>query len=163
MLILNPMIVPSLSLAALVVAAALPAVAQGRPLGVSGQRPLTFGTVLPGVPRVILRTDPAQSGEFQLTGTKFSQVQLTFALPMVMLGPVGATMPVLFGGSDGGFSAAESIGSQVGFDPKQPFLAVLSKNGRGSVFLGATANPGVGQRAGPYAATVTLSVAYTGL
>jgi len=154
---------PTLSLAALLFAAVLPAAAQGRPLGVSGQRPLRFGTVLPGIPRVILRTDAAQSGEFQVTGTKFSQVQLTFALPMVMLGPAGATMPVSFGGSDGGFSELVSVGSQVGFDPTQLFLAVLSKNGRGSVFLGATANPGVGQRAGSYAATVTLSVAYTGL
>jgi hypothetical protein len=150
-------------LSAAVLAAPIGVGAQGRPLTVSGTRPLTFGTVLPGVPRTVLRTDPANSGEFELRGEKLSQVQLTFVLPGVMVGPAGATMPVSFGGGDGGYSLSQAIGSQVGFDPTQPFLAVLSNTGKGSVFLGATANPGVGQRAGPYAATVTLSVAYTGL
>jgi len=134
--------------------------AQGRPLIVSGVRSLVFGAVFPGVPLAISRTDPANSGQFDLTGNKNSQVLLTFTLPLVMTGPVGATMPLAFGGSDAGYSSTQAIGSQVAFDPKQPFLATLSKSGRGSVFIGGTAQPGSSQRAGPYTGTLTLTVAY---
>lgn len=134
--------------------------AQGRPLTVRGTRPLVFGTVLPGIPRVIARTDPVNSGQFDLTGTKFASVQLTFTLPSVMTGPAGATLPLAFGGSDAGYSDTQAVGSQVGFDPKQTLVVLLNRNGRGSVFLGGTANPATSQRAGSYTATVTLSVAY---
>src|SRR5438309_432726 len=75
-----------------------PLAAQGRPLTVSRVRDLTFGTVLPGVPRVISRTDPTNSGQFDLVGTKNNQVLLTFVLPLVMTGPASATMPLSFGG-----------------------------------------------------------------
>jgi len=136
----------------------VPLHAQGKPLTVTGARGVTFGAVLPGVPRVILRTDPANSGEFDLKGVKDSQVLLTFTLPTVMNGPAGAQMPLVFGSSDGGYSQSQAIGSQIGFDPKQSFTAVLSKNGRGSVFIGATANPFPNQRAGAYTATLTLTV-----
>ena len=134
--------------------------AQGRPVTVSGVRPLVFGAVFPGVPLFIARTDPANSGQFDLTGNKNSQVRLVFTLPAAMAGPAGATMPLAFGGSDAGYSDTQAIGSQVAFDPKQPFLATLSKNGRGSVFIGGTAQPGSAQRAGPYTGTLTLTVAY---
>jgi len=140
--------------------AALPPVvgAQGKPFTVTGVRGVIFGAVLPGVPRVISRTDPANSGQFDIKGVKDTQVQLTFALPSAMNGPAGAQMPIAFGSSDAGYSQAQVIGSQIGFDPKQPFTGTLSKNGRGSVFIGATANPVANQRAGPYTATITLTV-----
>src|SRR5438094_502828 len=79
-------------------------------------------------------------------------------LPVVMTGPAGATLPLLFGGSDAGYSQSQSIGSQIGFDPKQPFVITFSQNGRGSVFLGGTAQPVPTQRAGSYTATITLTV-----
>ncbi|HEV8265568.1 MAG TPA: hypothetical protein VGQ06_11495 [Gemmatimonadales bacterium] len=135
-----------------------PSLGAQRPLTVTGARDLTFGTVLPGVPRVIARTDPAYSGQFDLKGPKDNQVLLAFTLPLVMTGPAGAQMPLVFGASDAGYSQSEAIGSQIGFDPKQPFTATLSKNGKGSVFIGATANPATNQRAGAYTATLTLTV-----
>jgi len=67
-------------------------------------------------------------------------------------------MQLTFGASDAGYSQTQAIGSQVGFDPKQAFTATLSNNGRGSVFLGATANPATNQRAGGYTATIILTV-----
>ena len=121
-------------------------------------RDLSFGAVLPGVPRVVVRTDPASSGEYEIRGAKDGQVLLTFTLPTAMNGPTGAQMPLVFGSSDAGYSQSQAIGSQIGFDPKQSFTGVLSKNGRGSVFIGATANPASNQRAGAYAATLTLTV-----
>ncbi len=137
---------------------AAPLGAQGKPLTVTGVRGVTFGAVLPGVPRVVVRTDPANSGQFDLKGPNRSQVLLTFVLPVTMTGPGGALMPLTFGANDAGYSQSQAIGSQVGFDPKQPFTAMLSSNGRGSVFVGATANPSTNQRAGAYTATLTLNV-----
>ncbi len=129
-----------------------------RPLTVTGVRGLTFGAVLPGVPRIILRTDPANSGEFDIRGPNNSQMLLSFVLPVAMTGPSGALMPLSFGAGDAGYSQSQSIGSQVGFDPKQPFTATLSNNGRGAVFVGGTANPTTNQRAGAYTATLILNV-----
>ena len=134
-----------------------PLVAQGKPLTVTGVRGVTFGAVLPGVPRVILRTDPANSGQFDIRGPK-GQILLTFVLPVSMTGPAGAVMPITFGASDAGFSATQSIGSQVGFDPKQPFTGTVPNNGRVSVFVGATVNAATNQRAGAYTATIILTV-----
>jgi len=140
--------------------AALPPVvgAQGKPLTVTGVRGITFGAVFPGVPRVISRTEPANSGQIDLKGPNRSDILLTFTLPLTMTGPAGAQMPLAFGSSDAGYSQSQSIGSQVGFDPKQSFTATFSNNGRGSVFIGGTANPAANQRAGAYAATITLTV-----
>ena len=128
-----------------------------KPVTVTGIRNLTFGTVLPGVPRVVLRTDPANSGQFDIKVPK-SPVLLTFVLPLTMTGPGGALLPLTFGASDGGYSQTQTIGSQVGFDPKQPYTANVLPNGRASVFLGATANPTTNQRAGAYTATIVLTV-----
>jgi hypothetical protein len=132
--------------------------AQGKPVTVTGVRGVTFGAVFPGVPLVISRTDPANSGQFDIKGPNRSNVLLTFVLPLTMTGPAGAQLPLSFGASDAGYSQSQAIGSQVGFDPKQPFTATLSNNGRGSVFVGGTANPTANQRAGAYTATITLTV-----
>lgn len=145
---------------ALGAAPALAAQAGARPVMVRGVRPLDFGTVLPGVPRVVLRTDPISSGRIDVSGTRQAPVELVFTLPTQMTGPGGAVIPLVFGGNDAGYSETQAVGNQVGFDPQQPFQAVLNRSGRGAVFLGATANPSVMQRAGAYTATVTLSVAY---
>jgi hypothetical protein len=144
--------------AVLLSAAAPPAVRAQRPVTVTGVRGITFGTVFPGVSRVILRTDPAGSGQLDIRGPNRGQVLLAFILPLTMTGPAGAQIPLAFGSSDAGYSQSQSIGSQVGFDPKQPFTATLSNNGRGSVFVGATANPAASQPAGAYTATITLTV-----
>jgi hypothetical protein len=135
-----------------------PLVAQGKPLTVTGIRGVMFGAVLPGVPRVVLRTDPANSGQFDIKGPK-GNVLLSFVLPLTMTGPAGAQMPLTFGASDAGYSQTQAIGSQVGFDPKQSFTAVIPNNGRASVFVGGTALPATNQRAGAYTATIILNVA----
>src|SRR2546423_7202268 len=103
--------------------AALPLAAQQT--SVVGVRPLAFGGLFPGLPRAILRTDPANSAQFDLKGHPNGSASLTFLLPAVMTGPAGATLPPVFGGNDGGFSAPQSIASQGGFDPPTPYLANL--------------------------------------
>ena len=132
--------------------------AQGRPLNVTGIRGLTFGAVFPGVPRVVLRTDAANAGQFDVGYVKFSPIQITFTLPAAMTGPAGATMPLVFGANDAGYSSPETITSQVGFDPRVAFATALDKNGRAAVFIGGTAQPAPSQRAGNYTATITMTV-----
>lgn len=134
-----------------------PVCAQGRPLTVTGVRGVTFGLLLPGVPLVVSRNDPANSGEFDIRASR-GQALLVFVLPVTMTGPAGALLPLTFSANDAGYSANQAIGSQVGFDPRQPFTAAFPPNGRAAVFLGATATPAANQRAGAYAATITLSV-----
>lgn len=137
--------------------------AQGRPLRVTGVRDLQFGIVIPGIPALILRTDAANSAQYRLTGEKNTAVQLQFTLPTTMNGPSGATMPLSFSASDAGFSPSETVTSQVGFDPRVPFVGALSNNGRAAVFLGGQALPAGGQQSGTYTATITLTVSYVGL
>jgi len=151
----------SLALAALFGHA--PLLAQGRPLVPTGIQDLGFGALIPGIATHVLRTDPVGSGQFTLRGTKDAQVQMQFTLPPSMSGPLGATIPLSFGATDGGFSAAESITNQVAFDPRATSLGRLSNNGRATIFLGGTATPGPAQRSGAYSATLTLTVSYTGL
>lgn len=146
-----------LGLAALVAA---PALAQGRKIRVQGIRPLSFGVLLAGTPTSILRTDPANSGQFDLAAQNNDVVILTFSLPSTMGGPAGASMPLTFGGNDAGFSAQQSIADQVAFDPRLAYMAVMSKTGRGSVFLGGTVTPAFNQAPGAYSATITLTVLY---
>lgn len=129
-----------------------------RPLTISGVRGLTFGAVFPGVARVISRTDAANSGQFNFRGPNRRFVSLTVTLPSAMTGPGGAQLPLTFGANDAGYSVSQAIGSQVAFDPKQPFTARLANNGRGAVFLGGTARPAVNQRAGSYTGTIILTV-----
>jgi len=137
---------------------AMPLVGQ-RPITVTGVQSLAFGTLLPGVPTIVVRTDAAKSGQFTVTGPHGAQAQVTFTLPAVLTGPGGATLPLTFGGSDAGYSETQNIGSQIGFDPKLSFLIIFSQQGSGSVFLGGTARPAPTQRAGAYTAIITLNVA----
>jgi|SRR5881628_1606127 len=147
-----------LTVVSLLVFAATPPLA-AQQTSVTGVRPLAFGTVLPGVPTVVLRTDPVNSGQFDFKGHPGGSASLTFLLPAVMTGPAGATMLLVFGANDAGFSASQSINSQVAFDPRTPYLATFSGN-RASVFLGGMVNPSAGQRAGNYTGTVTLTVVF---
>ena len=147
----------SLTILSLAFGAALPLAAQQT--SVIGVRPLAFGALFPGVPRAVLRTDAANSAQFDLKGHPGGSASLTFLLPAVMTGPAGATLLLVFGGNDAGFSDSQSIASQVGFDPRTTYLATFTGN-RASVFLGGTANPSVSQRAGSYTGTVTLTVVF---
>ena len=129
-----------------------------RPLTIQGTRSLTFGTLLAGVNKSVLRTDAIHSGQFDINGPSRSNVLLTFTLPTAMAGPAGATLPLSFGANDGGWSPPQQIGSQGGFDPRVPYNAPLDQNGKVSVYLGGTAKPTANQKAGSYTGTVTLTV-----
>jgi uncharacterized protein DUF4402 len=153
--------VPALLAVAALSTLAAPVHGQGRPLRVNGVRSISFGTVFPGIGKSVLRTDALNSGRFDIRAASGTQLQLTFALPPDMTGPGGAVMPLTFGGGDAGFSVTQSVASQVGFDPRVPFVATMGgPPGRASVFLGGTVTPLVSQPAGSYTGTITLTIVY---
>lgn len=118
---------------------------------------IRFGNVLGGVANTVLRTDPARAGRFDVITPPNVWLNGQFVLPAVMNGPAGATMPISFAGTTAGYSDAQAIGSQVGFNP-QLGGTVRATDGRASVFMGATVTPAVGQAPGSYTATITLIV-----
>jgi hypothetical protein len=118
---------------------------------------IRFGNVLGGVANTVLRTDPARAGRFDIITPPGVVINGTFVLPPVMTRAGGGTMPISFAGTTAGYSDAQSIGSQVGFNP-QFGGTVTATDGRASVFMGATVTPAVGQAPGSYTATITLIV-----
>lgn len=147
-----------LLLVCLLMAALASRSAGAQTITVRGVRGLTFGTVVPGVPAQVLRTDPVNSGQFEIQGPFLTFIRLTFTLPAVLNGPLGATMPLTFAANDAGYSYNNTIGSQTAFNPHQPYSTLIWIGGRSGVFLGGTVSPVVGQRAGGYTGTVVLSV-----
>lgn len=140
---------------------AAPAAAQQpRPLTPTGTQNLQFGTVLPGVPVTVLRTDPAFSGQFQVRGTARAPVRVDLTLPAALTGPSGSSLPLLFGAADGGWSTSPSINSATGFDPRTPLTTTLSTAGRLYLFLGGQVVPPGQLLPGPYSATITITVTY---
>ena len=151
---------PIALLVALTLAVA-PAAAAQAAITVTGVQGVTFGTMLQGATKVISRMDAANAAQFTIKGAGSGrQVQLQFTLPPNLIGPGGAAIPLSYSAGDAGFSAEQSIANQIGFDPRSPFVAQLSQNGRGSVFLGCRATPGAAQAPGAYTATLTLTVIY---
>lgn len=146
---------------ALLLLGAPPLLAQGRPIRVEGVKPLAFGQILAGAPVIVLRTDPVRAGQINLSAQPQSQIILQLTLPTSMTGPLGATLPIVFGANDAGFSAHGAIGSQVAFDPRSSTVVITnSQNGRGSVYIGGTAQPVFNQAPGTYTGVITLTVAY---
>jgi len=129
-----------------------------RPLTVQGTRSLTFGSLLAGVNKTVLRTNVVNGGQLDISGPSRATVLLTFTLPASMTGPAGATLPLSFGSNDGGWSPPQQIATQTGFDPRVPYTAPLDQNGKVSVYLGGTAKPTANQKAGSYSGTITLTV-----
>ena len=143
------------------VTAAVPADAQGRPIQVAGVKPLAFGVLLPGIGTTVLRNDAVRAGQFNIVAQPNSQIILQLTLPTVLTGPAGRTIPLTFSANDAGFSASESIASQQGFDPRVATVVLTNtKNGRGSVYLGGSAQPSASQQPGSYSAVITLTIAY---
>ena len=137
--------------------------AQDRPLQVVGVRNLAFGTLLPGVPTMVLPGDGAKSGQLDVIGPDNARIMLSMTLPTVLVGDRGGTLPITFGPASAGWSQSQAVGNQTAFDPRAPFTAALSAAGRGSLFLGATLQPTPTQRAGAYSATITIVVTRTDL
>jgi hypothetical protein len=123
---------------ALLLACASPIAAQ---VQVNRVDDLRFGNVLAGVPKTMLRTDPAGAGRYDIITPPNAFLIIRFTLPSVMTGPGGATMPLSFSG----------------FSPTAGTFR-RSTDGRASVFLGGTVTPAAAQVAGSYTGIITLSL-----
>jgi len=142
--------------------AAAPLAAQGRQLSATGQQNLSFGTLIPGVPVTISRFDPASAGQFEIRGQRGLEVRIDLTLPSSLTAGASATMPLEFTSVDGGLATDRTVGGTQSFDPRLPVTVVLPGNGKAYVYLGGTVRPAPDQAIGPYAATITLTVSYTG-
>lgn len=142
--------------------AAAPLAAQGRQLSATGQQDLSFGTLIPGVPVTISRFDPASAGQFEIRGQRGLEVRIDLTLPSSLTAGASATMPLEFTSVDGGLATDRTVGGTQSFDPHLPVTVVLPGNGKAYVYLGGTVRPAPDQAIGPYAATITLTVSYTG-
>ncbi len=146
--------------AALIMSSPGVAQAQRRPASVQLIQGLSFGTVFPGVPASISRTDALNSGQVQIRGSNRALVRVDFTLPAVMTGPGGATMPLSFLAGDGGYAQTNSIGTATAFDPNTSLSSVLSGQGRLYLYFGGHLSPPSQIAPGSYTATITITVTY---
>jgi hypothetical protein len=131
---------------------------EAQQLRVRGRRALAFGTIFAGVPEHVLPTDPARSGQFSIQGPRNNLYVLTFTLPPTMVEPGAALLNMSYAATDAGI-ASSATGPQSPFNPNGPYTFTMPQSpSRVFIFLGASANPTVGQPPGDYGATVTMTV-----
>lgn len=118
---------------------------------------LAFGLLQQGIPEVVLPTDAARRAHLNVTGQ--GDWIATFTLPTELTSGDGATLPLVFGPTDG---LAGRNNSFIPFDPNQPFTFRGQRNRPFSIFLGGTADPAINQEAGTYSATIIIFIAQAG-
>jgi hypothetical protein len=125
---------------------------------------LAFGTVIPGIPKTIDKTDAGSAAEFQITGVAGNEVTVDLSLPTYMNSGSNHIQMVF---SETGCSIDTSTvpdQSSPIFDDQDPWHTMtyrLGTNGM-TIWLGGVAIPGLVQPAGSYSAVIVLTVAYTG-
>jgi len=127
-------------------------------LTVTGQDPLEFGQVLPGIPSTVAAGDPA-AGRFLVSGAGSNTVQLSFDLPDELNGPEGAGLPISFASDAAGYGSASGTPSGT-FDPNDNSHDQSLVDGDLYVFIGGTVTPATEQAQGSYTGSITLNVAY---
>lgn len=123
---------------------------------VVGVQNLSFGNVIPGVPTVVAPTDAVRAGQFRISGVILRNVTISFTLPTVMNGPLGATMPISFANTDGGFSTL--FQGNTPFNPNTPYNETVVFNA--TIVLGGRVNPSPTQRGGSYTANIVMTVIF---
>jgi hypothetical protein len=133
------------------------------PLTVTGSQDLNFGTVFPGLNKVVEYTDAANGGQWDITGEPAAEVALSFtALPANLVnGP--NNLPITYAATDAGHNTTDAPGTATNFDPAVGTTAELhAVAGELYVWIGGTVEPPEDLPAGVYTATVTLDLSYTG-
>ncbi|MGV3710670.1 MAG: DUF4402 domain-containing protein [Gemmatimonas sp.] len=128
-----------------------------QPITVTKTHDLVFGTVFPGLNKVIAVTDAA-AASFSIAGQASSNVNLTFTLPST-ISSSGNTLPIANWTARSNSTASSASGTD--FTPSASATsATLSGSGALHIFVGATAQPSASQVAGSYSGTLTLTVVY---
>ncbi len=123
---------------------------------------LSFGTVPTNTTDVVAASDPG-AGTFQVqyytNANKTGVLSLTFALPNNLRSGSNA-LPITFGANSAAYNFTNSLSGSTSFDPSQG-LSNITVQPRTSyvmyVWIGGTVGPGVGQAAGTYTGTITVT------
>ncbi len=122
---------------------------------------LAFGSVFPGVAKVVAPSDAA-SGAWTLTGAANAEVTLTFTLPANLTDASSNNLPISFGAASAGHN---TVNSRAGLTLVNPTAVGTTRldgvSGNLYVFIGGSVSP-VAQPAGAYSGSITLATAYTG-
>jgi len=128
-----------------------------QPLAVTKTNDLAFGAVYPGINKTVAVTDAAAAA-FSVAGQAGANVNLTFSAP-ASIASGGNSLPIA--SWTGRWNTTNSSAAGTDFTPSAAATsATLSGSGAIYVFVGATAQPAVGQAAGAYSGTLTLTIVY---
>lgn len=133
----------------------------GPQVTVTGQQNLSFGSGLfPGVARSVDPRTGATAARFYLTGASGDEVSITVNVPSQLVGPTSG-LPIDTWRYCSGFTATQA---NCVLESTMPFTRTLTVTATGEmwVWVGATARPTAGQRAGTYTGVIELVAAYTG-
>jgi hypothetical protein len=129
-------------------------------LTIAAVDPLAFGSVFPGVTKVVAPSD-LTSGSWSLAGAPNAEVTLTFTLPANLSDGVN-NLPIVFGGSSAGYNTANSRAGLTLVNPTAVATTRLDGvSGNLYVFIGGSVSPTT-EPAGAYTGSITLATAYTG-
>ncbi len=136
-------------------------------LSITGNNNLQFGTVTPGISKLVDKSEPGFAGEWEITGAVGAEITLDFDLPDSLLLVSDSTngLPINFSNIDASFDDG-SGGGQLApsgvLNPNGLGTERLGAGGQMSVWIGGMVQPRISQTGGDYAEDVVLSVAYTG-
>lgn len=130
----------------------------------TGINNLTFGNVLPGVPKTISKRTAGAAAEYSVTGNAGDQVLIDFSLP-THLADNGNTLLITFSATDCAIDSSDP-GDQSNpawddRDPRNTLTATLGSGGL-TIWLGARTQPSALQPSGSYSAEIILTVSPAG-
>lgn len=129
-------------------------------LTVTGNQPLDFGNVFPGVNKTVAVGD-AGAGKFTVAGQAGANVNLSFTLPANLPhASLPTSLPI--GSWSGHWATTDVTSGGTSFTPSAGNTAANLHGTTGNlyVYLGAQVSPGGAQAAGSYSAQLTMTVAY---
>jgi hypothetical protein len=141
----------------LVLIAAQPAEAQ---VSVAGTRNLAFGFLTVGVTTDVTPTDPIKSGQWNFTAPVGQRIQVRLTVPNQLLGPSGATLPLIIK-NNYAFLQGTWSGAVAEFFNPPGNVNFRFTGGPGAILrLGGSITPATNQRSGAYtnSAIVTITV-----
>lgn len=127
-------------------------------VSVVGVRDVLFGAIAPGVTATVLPGDPVKSGQWTITAVAGSQILIRMTVPSQLIGPGGATMPVVFRNGDAFLQGSWTGARAVTFNPGGAMVFKFSGGPQAIVRLGGRVTPAATQATGAYANTVVVTI-----
>lgn len=135
------------------------------PLTVTKVLDLAFGTVYPGLDKIISgATNSTLMGKFTIAGYSTATVYISFTLPASLAGggtAAGQSLPIDTWNGYQGVGATQATGGTA-FTPSSSTSSVLLGASASNVYIGASVRPTYTQVAGPYTGTIIMTTVYSG-